>query len=119
MTTIDDIDDIEPAEAFRSATKKAANTLVELLDSDDDHVRLTAAMAVLDRHLGSLSTTQHHVQASIAILNHHINVMAAMAYMEEHLGIPRDPTLESERLIGLFRLASMLRATADAKGAFA
>ncbi len=117
MTTTDE--DMEPAEAFRSATKKAANTLIELLDSDDDQMRLTAAIAVLDRHLGSLSKEQHHVQASIAIMNHHINIMAAMAYMEEHLGIPRDPALESERLHGLFRLASMLRAASEAKGAFA
>lgn len=48
---------VDPAikAALEALTPKAVKTLGELLDSDDDKVRCSAAQAVLDRNLGKPS----------------------------------------------------------------
>ena len=53
MSTTDSLNDSPPVdtarESLQHAVPKAAETLTDLLDSDDDRIRIRAAEAILDR----------------------------------------------------------------------
>jgi hypothetical protein len=93
--------------AFTKLTPKAVAVLGELLDSDDDRVRVMAANAILDRTFGK------PVQAVDAKVEQNNGIAAAHLKALREINERRDARLDAERRMADAKVIDLAAASDD------